>query len=208
MYVPAHNALDDRPAQLDFIRNEPFGILVSAVDGKFFATHAPFVVLRDEPVRLGVHIAKANPQWQGLEHGADVLAIFHGPHAMISASWYQDPRHSVPTWNYSAVHCRGRATLADSAGTRRIIERLVAGLEHGWTIETADEEYIKRLEHAIVGIEIAVAEIFGKVKLGQTLSPENRERAAAFLSASSRAMDREVGQQMRTIRLPTKGDGK
>lgn len=198
MYVPKHNALEDRAAQLAFIKSEPFAIFVSTVDGHSFATHAPFVVLSEEPLRLGLHVAKANPQWRELQ-GADVLAIFRGAHAMISASWYADPQHSVPTWNYSAVHCRGRATLADGAGTRRIIEALVAQFESGWTIESADAAYIAGLENAIVGIEIAVDEIVGKFKLGQNLSAENLERVVEALDGSPRAMDREVGDLMRRL---------
>lgn len=184
--------------QLAFIRSEPFGILVSTLDGKLFATHAPFVVLSEEPLRLGLHVAKANPQWRDLQD-ADVLAIFRGAHAKISASWYEDPQHSVPTWNYSAVHCRGRAMVTDGAGTHRIVEQLVAQFESEWRIENADAAYIAGLENAIVGIEIAVDEIAGKFKIGQNLSAENRGRVAEALHASDRAMDREVGAQMRGL---------
>lgn len=200
MYVPKHNALRDREALLSFIRSEPFGTLVSSVDGELFATHAPFVVLDEEPLRLGLHVARANPHWRGLD-GADVLAIFRGAHAMISASWYEDPQHSVPTWNYTAVHCSGRASLTDDAGTRRILERLVAQFERGWTIEAADEAFIDGQERAIVGVEIAVERITGKAKMGQSLSAEDRRRAVAALTASERAMDREVGAGMASLAL-------
>jgi transcriptional regulator len=196
MYVPAHNAVHDRATQLAFIRKEPFGILISTVEGKLFATHAPFVVLGEAPLTLGLHVAKANPQWKELAD-TDVMAIFHGAHAMISASWYEDPQHSVPTWNYSAVHCRGRARLAGTAGTRRIIERLVGKFERDWAIEAAEPEYIARMEQAIVGIEIAVEEITGKFKLSQNASAENRRRVIDALAASPQPMEREVAEQMR-----------
>jgi transcriptional regulator len=197
MYVPKDFAVEDRAALLAFIKREPFGILVSALDGKPVATHAPFI-LRDngESLTLALHIAKANPQWRNLD-GQDVLAIFHGPHAMVSAGWYADAKRTVPTWNYGAVHCSGRARVTDAIGTRRIIEGLVAQLEPAWRIEDAEPEYIARLEQAIVGIEIAVTRIDGAFKYSQNRTPEDRERVRNALATSSRPMDRQVADRIR-----------
>ena len=50
-------------------------------------------------------MARANSQWQSAA-GRPVLAIFHGPHAYISPSWYESA-DVVPTWNYVAVHVSG-----------------------------------------------------------------------------------------------------
>ena len=41
-----------------------------------------------------------------------MLALFHGPHAYVSPSWY-GVHPSVPTWNYAVVHARGRARLIE-----------------------------------------------------------------------------------------------
>ncbi len=199
MYVPKHFSVEDRGELLAFIRREPFGILVSTLEGKPFATHAPFVAREQSgAVTLGVHVAKANPQWRTL-HGQQVLAIFHGAHAMISAGWYVDPTQNVPTWNYGAVHCSGVANVVGAAATRRILERLVEQMEPSWRIEHADAGYIERMEHAIVGIEIAVANIEGSYKYSENRSPEDRDRVIAALAASPRAMDREVAQRMREM---------
>ncbi len=197
MYVPRDFAIVDRAALLAFIEREPFGILVSTVEGKPFATHAPFVVLQSgESLKLGLHVAKANPQWRELE-AQNVLAIFSGPHAMISAGWYADPAHSVPTWDYAAVHCSGVARVTNAAGTRRIVERVVARFEESWRIESADPEYIRRLERAIAGIEIAVTHIDASFKFSQNRTEEDRRRVAESLAASARPMDREVARNIR-----------
>jgi transcriptional regulator len=199
MYVPKHFAVEDRAEVVAFIRREPFGILVSTLDGKPFATHVPFIVREDgSSLTLALHIAKANPQWRAIE-GQAVLAIFQGPHAMVSAGWYADPVHTVPTWNYSAAHCSGTARLTDASGTRRIIETLVAQFEPAWRIEHAEAEYIARMERAIVGIEIGVTEIGGKFKYSQNRTPEDRERVIEALARSGRAMDREVAEAMRDL---------
>lgn len=199
VYVPKHFSVEDRSELLAFIRREPFGIVVSNVDGKPFATHVPIVIMQEGgALTLGLHVAKANPQWRTLE-GQQVLAIFQGAHAMISASWYVEPELNVPTWNYGAVHCSGTAHLTDAAGTRRILERLVAQLEPEWRIEKANARSIEGMERAIVGIEVAVTQIEGSYKYSENRSDEDRERVIAALNASPREMDREVAQRMREM---------
>ena len=199
VYVPKHFSVDDRNELLAFIGREPFGIIVSTVEGKPFATHVPIVIMEEgAELTLGLHVAKANPQWREID-GQNVLAIFQGPHAMISASWYVEPEQNVPTWNYGAVHCSGVARLTGPNGTRRILQRLVAQMEPAWRIENADAAAIERMEKAIVGIEVAVAQIVGSYKYSENRSDEDRERVIAALSASSREMDREVAQRMREL---------
>lgn len=196
MYA-AHFRVEDQTALLEFIEREPFGVLVSSVEGKPFATHLPFVVLqREAPLTLGSHVARANPQWETLED-RDVLAIFHGPHGMISAGWYAQPQTSVPTWNYAAVHCTGTPRRTDAAGTRRILERMVAQFEPSWRIESAQPEYIARMERAIVGVEIAVTSVTGTFKHSQNRDPEDRRRILEALTGSSRGMDRDLARAMR-----------
>jgi transcriptional regulator len=197
MYVPKHHAVEDRAELLAILKREPFGILISSVEDKPFATHLPFIVLEDaEQLTLGLHVAKANPQWRSIE-GQDVLAIFHGPHAFVSAGWYEQPRESVPTWNYTAVHCTGRARIASDEQTARILERLVQQFEPQWRVENADAHYIARMRQAIVGIELAVTAIQGKFKDSPSSAPADRERVIAQLEASSRPMDRQVAGEMR-----------
>jgi transcriptional regulator len=196
MYVPKHFAVDDACELRAFIKSEPFGILVSDGGGGPVATHVPIVTLAEEPLVLGLHVAKANAQWRSLD-GRTVLAIFHGAHAMVSASWYAQPQMSVPTWNYTAVHCTGTAHTLDGTGTREILERMVVQFEPSWRIEAADSGYIERMEQAIVGVRIEVSAISGVRKHSQNRTPEDRRRVVEALAASARCADREVAQQMR-----------
>jgi transcriptional regulator len=191
VYTPKDFAVEDRAELLNFIGREPFGILVSIVNGMPAATHLPFVVLDADAFVLGAHLARANEHWRHLD-GADVLAIFQGAHGMISASWYVDPQHSVPTWNYSTVHCRGRAGVVSAERTREILGMMVKRFESGWSIEGADPEYVSRMEGGIVCIEIAVASATGKYKLSQNRTAEDRERVIRALG------DSEIADAMRT----------
>lgn len=198
MYAPKHFALDDRRELIAFVRREPFGILVSNDAEGLIATHVPFVVIDEaDPPVLGLHVARANPHWKALD-GRDVLAIFQGAHAMISASWYAAPQLSVPTWNYSAVHCAGTARIVDARSTREILERMVSQFEPSWRIEDADESYVARMQQAIVGIRIDITRIDGVRKLSQNRTPEDRSNVISQLESSTRAMDRDLAGEMRT----------
>lgn len=192
VYTPKHFAIEDRDELLAFVRREPFGVLVSAAEGRPRATHVPFVVLDAETPVFGAHVARANDQWRCLD-GAQVLAIFQGPHGMVSASWYTDPTHSVPTWNYAAVHCAGRARTTSAERTREILEAMVSAFERGWTIGDADPAYIERMERGIVGIEIEVTSMAGVYKYSQNRTAEDRERVIAELG------DSEIAREMRSF---------
>jgi transcriptional regulator len=66
-----------------------------------------------ERLVLTSHLARANPHWRALVSGAPSLALFQGPHAYVSPSWYASKAEHgkvVPTWNYIAVHAHGTLT--------------------------------------------------------------------------------------------------
>ena len=194
MYVPKHFAITGRGDLVAFIRAHPFGVLVSTVEGRPVATHVPFVLLSDDGnLTLGLHVARANPQWETLDD-ADVLAIFQGPHGFVSASLYDQPEVSVPTWDYSAVHCSGRAKLTGEAVTDRILRSLVERHEAGtgWSMQNAAPEYISRMRQAIVGIEIAVSAIDGVFKYSQNRSAGERDRVLENLERTSPDLARDM----------------
>jgi transcriptional regulator len=194
MYVPAPFAMNDRQEQLAFIRANPFGVLVSAANAAIQATHVPFVILgTEEEPRLGLHVARANPQWNSID-GQDVLCIYTGEHAFVSASWYGDPVHSVPTWDYTAVHVRGRATLANERTREQILRALTAENEPkgGWSMEQADPAYLDANRKAIVAIEIAIHKIEGAKKLSQNRTAGDREGVARGLEAHAEVLAAQI----------------
>jgi transcriptional regulator len=89
MYVPLHFAESDRATLHAFIEGHSFGLLVSQVGGVPFASHLPFLLDRTagpHGTLLG-HVARANPHWRGLA-GQTTLAVFSGPHAYVSPTWW------------------------------------------------------------------------------------------------------------------------
>jgi transcriptional regulator len=186
MYVPGPFQELDLDRLEALIRANSFGVLVSVHDGRPIASHVPFLFERgggSNGTLIG-HLARANPQWHSLADGQTVLAIFQGPHAYISPSWYESP--GVPTWNYAVVHLYGKARLVEEEGlVWGIVERLTrlheAGTADPWS-PALSPDVRTRLLGGIVGFEIAVAEVQGKFKLNQNRSAEDQRRVAERLT--------------------------
>lgn len=206
MYIPQAFLESNLPALHGFIEQYSFGLLVSQRDGSPFATHLPLLLDRASG-GLGTlvgHVARANPQWEQL-HEREVLAVFTGPHAYISPTWYE-AAHAVPTWNYVAVHAYGRVRLVeDEAGLLDIVRRSVEVYERSmprpWTLGEADT-FLGRLLKQIVGFHIEIERIEGKWKLNQNHPAERREKVVRALdergdensTAIAALMRRQLGE--------------
>ena len=183
MYLPSALRMPLPQAQA-LIEAHPFGVLVG---GDLQATHLPLLLDRDEGEfgTLYGHFARANPHWQALEdHRA--LAIFSGPHAYVSPSWYAT-RPAVPTWNYAAVHAEGPVERLDGDATAALIERSLAHFEPGLIDDKAilDDAFRDRLLAGIVGFRLPIASLQGKAKLGQQRSGADQAGVAAGLGDSA-----------------------
>lgn len=195
MYVPKHFEETDAARLGKFIREHGFGLLMTCDDGRPFCSHVPFLY---ESGRLLCHLARANPQVGQLEATDTVLAVFHGPHAYISPSWYESP--GVPTWNYVAVHVYGRATaIRDENQLRALVERTTAHYEANelkpWT-----PNFKSSLLGSIVGFEIEIVEIEGKFKLSQNRTEEDRANVIAELCAKRNDLSVSTATFMRNLK--------
>src|SRR5207248_822568 len=166
MYVPPHFAESDPATLHAFIERHSFGLLVSQVNGVPFATHIPLLLDRTagpHGTLLG-HVARANPQWREIA-GQTALAVFSGPHAYVSPTWYE-AEHMVPTWNYVAVHAYGRAQpVEDRDAVLEIVRRSVvvyeAAMPRPWALDPSST-FVDRLLSQIVGFRIEIEQIEGK----------------------------------------------
>jgi transcriptional regulator len=181
MYVPKHFEEADREILLDLIDDYGFATLISWGDAEPQVTHVPLMADRQVKgqERLLGHFARANPHWSAFDGNQSALAIFHGPHAYVSPSWYTE-HPSVPTWSYAVVHAYGKPRIVNDAATwtilRRLIEKLEKGRESPWSA-TLPEEFVTRKLKAIVGFEIPIDRLEGKFKLGQNKSPIDQSGA-------------------------------
>ena len=193
MYLPPHFE-DTRTDELARILDRyPLGALV--VDGPhgLDANHIPFemVAASDGGFSLHGHVARANPVWQEIASGADVLVIFRAGDAYVSPSWYpskHEAHRQVPTWNYQVVHVHGKITIHDDV---RFVRGVVARLtrrhegranEKPWRMTDSDPAYIDDMLTRIVGIEVVPERIVVKSKLSQNKEDRDRVNAAEELA--------------------------
>jgi transcriptional regulator len=206
LYVPPHFRIDDRESMLAFVEKYAFGTLVSSGSGGLHVSHIPFVVDRgdDGKTRLLGHVARANEQWTALEGAQHLVAIFQGPHAYVSPTWYVT-HPSVPTWNYAVVHAHGKARLMDEAELHELLMRLSSIYEAGnakpWKMSELPADYVSVMLKAIVGFEIEVERLEGKFKLSQN-RPVEVPRVVAALESGG---EPELAALMREHSPPAKG---
>jgi transcriptional regulator len=189
MYQPRHFEQTDPAVWQALVHEQPFSTLVTPVGAGFTADHLPLEYDPASNVLQG-HVARANALWREA-NGRDVLAIFQGPHAYITPSWYaakQEHGKVVPTWNYAVVHLHGRLEAIEDAGwLRGLVERLTtrheAARTQPWAVSDAPGDYIEQMLKAIVGIRIQVARVEAKWKLGQNRSAADRAGVAQGLAA-------------------------
>ncbi|HUH85020.1 MAG TPA: FMN-binding negative transcriptional regulator [Stellaceae bacterium] len=197
MYVPTDFNEDRVPVLHAAIREIAFGTLVTLGTDGLTASHVPMLV---EPGSspLGTlwgHLARANPQWQTVRHDVPALAIFAGPNAYISPSWYATKQATgkvVPTWNYVAIHAYGALRIIDDAAHARAhLERLTqtheAGRAQPWAIDDAPEAFIAGMLKGIVSFELAIERLEGKWKMSQNRPAEDRAGVVAGLKQEGRS---------------------
>lgn len=202
MYIPRTFEVTDTLTLHTFMERHSFATLISSAAGEPFATHLPLLLDREVPPhgRLIGHMARPNPQWKSAG-GSRVMAIFHGPHAYITPTWYES-NETVPTWNYATVHAYGVMTLIDDVSRlREIVERTVniyeGSMPKPWSMSEANPAYIDTMLKGIVGFEIPIDRLEGKWKLNQNHPLERREKVIRGLEATGRPEDAAVAQFMR-----------
>ncbi len=207
MYAPAQYR-EDRPEALhEAIERSGLGTLVtSGIEGPD-ASHVP--MLLDRTVGpLGTlygHIARANGQWQHSAPGAPGLAIFLGPDAYVTPSWYATKKLTgkvVPTWDYVAIHARGPLTFfEDEQRLLELVTRLTqvheGRREDPWSVSDAPPDYVRGLLRGIVGFELAIAKLEGKWKLSQDRSDADRAGVAGGLAREGEASSAAVAALLR-----------
>jgi transcriptional regulator len=203
LYVPGHFDARDRAAVARLLHDHPFATLVTPTAGEPFVSHVPLLHIADrEPhgTLLG-HFARANPHAEAAA-GGESIAIFHGPHAYVSPSWYAQPAAAVPTWNYAVIHAHGLVELVrDPAETRAILDALIHRFESHrdapWQ-PGLDRERMDAMVAAIVGFRIKVRRLDAKFKLSQNRSPEDRSRVADALAGEGYADALATAEWMRS----------
>jgi transcriptional regulator len=185
VYLPSWFAARDREAIVRLMRDYPFATLITATGAEPQISHLP-LLHHPDPAPHGAlvgHVARANPHWQLLADGPSV-AVFQGPHAYVSPSWYTEPAAMVPTWNYAVVHVHGSIELVDTTATLATVKELTTRFESGraapWHLQLEGTR-LDAMVGAIVAFRMTVTRVDAKFKLSQNRGTVDRDRVIAGL---------------------------
>ncbi|CAG0972972.1 Protease synthase and sporulation protein PAI 2 [Burkholderiales bacterium] len=188
LYLPRHFAPAEGAAAARLMHDYPFATLITPAATEPLLSHVPLLLeppFEPHGTLIG-HVARANPHWKHFA-GVETIAVFHGPHAYVSPSWYGEPATMVPTWNYATVHAHGTVDVVDDpAEARRVLDALVhrfeANRDSPWEL-AATESRVDALVGAIVAFRMRIRRLDAKFKLSQNRSRDDRSRVIAALAS-------------------------
>ena len=203
MYLPSSFSETEQDKLLELVARFPFATVVTPEpDGELWVSHVPLLAHRRERgVILSGHFARANKHWRAFAAGAPSTAIFRGPHAYASPTWYVKTP-AVPTWNYVVVHAVGPVRLvADDTRLAEMVRELAERFEgrgaSAWHPDRVPPDFLATQLAAIVGFELGVERWEGKVKLNQNRSAEDRAGVIARYEADGSEDTRALAAMMR-----------
>jgi transcriptional regulator len=155
----------------------------------------PFL-LSEDGAFADLHLVRSNPIAR-LDGVAGVIAV-SGPDGYVSPDWY-GVEDQVPTWNYVAVHIRGRLERLGDGLMRDMLDRQSAAYEtrllpkRPWTADKMSEGALDRLMRSILPFRLHVERIDATWKLNQNKTEAARLGAAAEIARSA------IGQETGTL---------
>lgn len=168
---------------LAFARDRGFGTL--AVNGPVapLLSHVPFL-LDEDGGSAELHLVRSNPI--AASGDADGVLAVQGGDGYVSPDWYGIDAQ-VPTWNYVAVHLRGRLERRPVEELRPMLDRLSAAFEERlapkrpWLTDKMPADQLERMMRMIVPFRFFIESVDGTWKLSQNKDDAVRLSAAAEL---------------------------
>ncbi len=184
MYTPPHFKEDRIDVLHDLIDQSRLATLVTlGVDG-LQASHVPVIIDPDQGPYGTLHgyLSRANLQGRDCDPAVSALAIFTGPDAYITPSWYPTKQQTgkvVPTWNYVAVHAYGDIEFFEDTDqllplVTRLTEKHEAGRNNAWAVSDAPSDFIEAQLKGITGFRLPISRLEGKSKMSQNRSAEDQ----------------------------------
>lgn len=184
MYVSKHHQLTEQGAILALIEAHPLAAWVCQSKDGLVANHIPFFLNRTlgKHGTLMGHVARGNPVWRQLLADTPSVVMFQGAQSYITPGWYPGKvEHGkvVPTWNYTVAHAHGIAqVMEDPKWMMDMLNRLThaqeSRLDRPWSVNDAPPGFIEKLMRGIVGIEIPIDRLEGKLKASQDEDLQDR----------------------------------
>ena len=207
MYIPNHYKNENQAELIDFIHENPFGIIVIQGENAPIASHIPFMIKGspEDGYHLVGHLSKKNQIAQLLKNSMSVLVIFNGPQHYISSSWYKE--EEVPTWNYIAVHAYGSVSIQSDSALLDSLHELVAKHEkyekNPVNLTKMRPETINQYK-GVIGFTISINTLEGAYKLSQTRK-EDHQSIERELADKNNFQATEISNAMKkTNQFPSK----
>ena len=185
-----------RERNMDFAREQGFGVMAVATEGEPLMSHIPFL-LSEDGNRAEFHLVRSNPIARMLKSPRKARIAVQGPHGYISPDWY-GVADQVPTWNYIAVHLSGEISLQPMEALRDLLDRQSALFEERllpkipWTTDKMTADVLQKMMRQIVPCVMRVDEIAGTWKLNQNKPVAVREDAAKHVDGYGIGMEPRI----------------
>lgn len=175
---------DSSERHLAFARDRAFGTLAVNAEGGPLLSHVPFL-LSDAATHADLHLVRSNPIAR--LGPVDAVIAVAGPDGYVSPDWY-GIADQVPTWNYVAIHLRGRLDPLPPESLRDLLDRQSAFFEarlapkSAWTLVKMSDETLNRFLRMILPFRFTITDVQGTWKLGQNKDDPVRLSAADHLA--------------------------
>ncbi|MEM6708555.1 MAG: FMN-binding negative transcriptional regulator [Pseudomonadota bacterium] len=218
MHVPQTFRETDGSRHRALIHQHPLATLITAGSPYPDANHIPMVLAAERTPaadlsgsRLLAHVPRVSPLVEQAHAGVAALAVFQGPDAYVTPSWYADKSiHGkvVPTWNYAVVHLTGTLKSIDDPGwvldqLNLLTAQQEAARDAPWAVSDAPAEFTRRMVQGLVGLELVVDTCVGKWKVSQNKDQTDQQRVAIELGSSSKPAEQALGALMRERLQPS-----
>lgn len=173
----------------------PFATLITA---DLRATQMPCLVDEDAAgLAILGHVARADPAAKSLV--GPLLAIFHGPHGYVSASWYAS--ETIPTWNYVTLHIKGTPTLFDDAMPvlRRTVDHFEAAVDEPWSLERMGDTG-REMADQVHAFQLSADSWHAEAKLSQDKPEDEQARVLAGFERPGPYANPALAAAMRAFR--------
>ena len=180
MYNLPYSKEKDKQVLLNFMKQHPFAMVIGCANDLPAVTQIPLLIEeREDKLFLVGHFMRNTDHHKAFEQNSNVVCVFTGPHAYVSASLYTNPL-AVSTWDYIAIHARGKMQFVDNEALLTILEKTTKLFENDdhspSSYNKLPKEYVNKLAPAIIGFEIEVTELDNVYKLSQNRDEPSYQR--------------------------------
>lgn len=158
---------------LQFIEAHPFAFLTGSFsNGRQVATQVPVLIeTHGNDLILQGHLMRNTDHHKAFLENPEALAVFTGPSAYVSASWYSNPQIGS-TWNYMSVHVAGEMAFMSDYALIQFMRKFTLHFEKGNTasptfFDNLPSGFLGKMMPGIVGFEIRARTVNNVFKLSQ-----------------------------------------